>query len=80
MDIIIDNITWINQNMQIPSSVAADFRAREIEKAEIKKIEAQEKEDKVEDVDNVDEVEKVLPVESAKEIINKDTKHFDVYV
>lgn len=80
MDLMINNITWINQNMQVPSTVAANFRAREIEKMDTKRIETAEKENRVEDVEEIEEVEKVLPIESAKEVIDKENKHIDLKV
>ena len=80
MDLMIDNITLINQNMQVPSSVAADFRAREIEKTETKKIEEEEKENRINEVDEVEEIEKVLPVENAKAVIGENIKHIDLKV
>ena len=78
MDLMIDNITLINQNMQVPSAVAADIRAREIESRETQKIKAEEKERRVEEVDEVEEIEKVLPVESTKGEMEKNIKHIDL--
>ncbi len=75
---LIGQITLINQNMHIASTVAADQVAREIFSNEIKKIMEKEKIDKVEKIKKVEKIEKILPDEDAKEDIERGIKHLDI--
>lgn len=74
---LIEEITFINQNMQIPSAVAADIRAREVENIEFKQILSKEKERKVEGVNSIEGVKKILPINDEK--TNDEMKHIDEY-
>ncbi len=73
---VIGQITFINQNMHIPSMVASDYIAREVISEEIKKITAKEKEDKVTEVKKVEKIEKILPEDDSKEEVK--IKHLDI--
>jgi len=75
---LIHNITWINQNMQVASTVAADYVAREVISREVQKITNAEKQRKIEDVKEVEEVEKILPEDDSKEKIEREIKHIDL--
>ncbi len=77
---LIHNITWINQNMQVASTVAADYVAREVVSKEIQKITNAEKERKIEDIKEVEEVEKILPEDDSKEKIKREIKHINLKV
>jgi hypothetical protein len=76
---IIHNITWINQNMQIASTIAADNIARETLSKEFQKILNEEKTRKVEEVKEVEKIEEILPDEDAKREVEKEAqKHIDL--
>ena len=77
---LIGQITLINQNMHIPSIIAADHIAREVVSEEVKKISAKEKEDKVEEIKEVEAVEKILPEDDSKEEIEREIKHLNIKV
>jgi hypothetical protein len=75
---LIHNITWINQNMQIASTIAADHIAREVVSKEVQKILNEEKK-QVEEIKEVESIEKILPDEDAKREIQKEAqKHIDL--
>ncbi len=75
---LIGQITFINQNMHVASTVAADRVAREIFSNEIKKIIEKEKLDKVEKIKEVEKVEKIFPDNDAKEEIESEIRHLDL--
>ena len=75
---LIGQVTFINQNMHVPSVVASDYVAREVISEEIKKIASKEKEDKVTKVKEVEKVEKILPEDDSKEEIEREIKHLDI--
>ena len=77
---LIGEVTLINQNMHVPSIVAADHVAREIVSEEIKKISAKEKEDKVEKIKEVEKIEKILPEDDSREEVEREIKHLDIKV
>ena len=77
---LIGQITFINQNMQVPSTIAADAVARSVGSEEVKKIIEKEKELKVKKIKPVEEIEKILPEDDSKEDIQREIKHFDRYV
>ena len=68
---LIHNITWINQNMQIAPTIAADHIAREVVSKEVQKILNEEKK-QVEEIKEVESIEKILPDEDAKREIQKE--------
>ena len=75
---LIHNITWVNQNMQIASTMAADHIAREVVSKEVQKILNEEKK-QVEEVKEVESIEKILPDEDAKREVQKEAqKHIDL--
>jgi hypothetical protein len=75
---LIHNITWINQNMQIASTIAADHIAREVVSKEVQKILNEEKK-QVEEIKEVESIEKILPDEDAKREVEKEAqKHIDL--
>jgi len=74
----IGEVTYINQNMHIASTVAADHVAREVGSEEVKKLMAKEKEVKVEKVKEVDNIEKILPDDDSKEEVEREIKHLDL--
>jgi len=75
---LIHNITWVNQNMQIASTMAADHIAREVVSKEVQKILNEEKK-QVEEVKEVESIEKILPDEDAKREVEKEAqKHIDL--
>jgi len=75
---LIHNITWINQNMQIASTIAADHIAREVVSKEVQKILNEEKK-QVEEIKEVESIEKILPDEDAKREVEKEAqKHIDI--
>ncbi len=75
---LIGQVTFINQNMHVASTVAADAVAREVGSEEVKKLMAKEKEVKVENVKKVEELEKILPEDNSKEDIERKIKHLDL--
>ena len=75
---LIGEVTFINQNMHVASTIAADHVAREVASEEVKKLEAKEKTDKVEKIKKVEKVEKILPDDDAKEDIEREIKHLDI--
>ena len=75
---LIGQVTFINQNMHVASTVAADAVAREVGSEEVKKLMAKEKEVKVENVKKVEELEKILPEDNSKEDIEREIKHLDL--
>ena len=77
---LIGQVTLINQNMHVPSTIAADHVAREIGSEEVKKLIAKEKEIKVEKVKEVEELEKILPDDDSKEEVEREIKHLDLKV
>jgi len=77
---LIGQVTLINQNMHVASTVAADHVAREVVSEEIKQITAKEKEDKVKKIKEVEKVEKILPDDDSKEDIEREIKHLDIKV
>ena len=74
---LIHNITWINQNMQVASTVAAEHVAREVVSREFQKILNEEKTRKVEEVKEVEKVEEILPNNDAKREVEA-KKHIDI--
>ena len=75
---LIHNITWINQNMQVASTIAADHIAREVVSKEVQKILNEEKK-QVEEIKEVESIEKILPDEDAKREVEKEAqKHIDL--
>ena len=78
---LITNITWIHQNMQIASTMAADHVAREVVSKEFQKILNEEKERKVEEIREIEKTEEVLPDDDAKRQVEKEAKkHIDIRV
>ncbi len=77
---LIGQITFINQNVQVPSTVAADAVARTIGSEEVKKIIEKEKEVKVTKVKPVEEIEKILSDNDSKEDVEREIKHLDIYI
>ena len=77
---LIGQITLINQNMHIPSIIAADHVAREVISEEIKKLNQKEKEDKVEEIKEVEAIERILPEDDSKEEVEREIKHLDIRV
>ncbi len=75
---LIGQITFINQNVQVPSTVAADAVARTVGSEEVKKIIEKEKELKVTKVKPVEEIEKILSDDDSKEDIEREIKHLDL--
>ncbi len=75
---LIGQVTFINQNMNAVSTVAADAIARTVGSEEVKKIIAKEKEIKVKEVKKIEEVEKILPEDNSKEEVEKEIKHLDI--
>ncbi len=75
---LIGQITLINQNMHVASTVAADHVAREIASEEVKKLIEKEKIDKVEKIKQVEKVEKILPDDDSKEDVEREIKHLDI--
>ncbi len=75
---LIGQVTFINQNMHVASTVAADAVAREVGSEEVKKLLAKEKEIKVEKVKKVEELEKILPDDDSKEEVEREIKHLDL--
>ena len=75
---LIGQITFINQNVQVPSAVAADAVARTVGSEEVKKIIEKEKELKVTKVKPVEEIEKILPDDDLKEDVEREIKHLDL--
>ena len=75
---LIHEVTFINQNMQVPSTVAADAVARTVGSEEVKKIIAKEKERKVQEVREIEEIEKILPEDDSKEEVEREIKHLDI--
>ncbi len=75
---LIGQITFINQNVQVPSTVAADAVARTVGSEEVKKIIEKEKEIKVTKVKPVEEIEKILSDDDSKEDIKREIKHLDL--
>ncbi len=75
---LIGQVTFINQNMHVASTVAADAVAREVGSEEVKKLMAKEKNIKVEKVKKVEELEKILPEDNSKEDIEREIKHLDL--
>ena len=75
---LIGQITFINQNVQVPSTVAADAVARTVGSEEVKKIIEKEKEVKVTKVKPVEEIEKILSDDDSKEDIKREIKHLDL--
>jgi hypothetical protein len=71
---IIQNITWINQNSNVPSIIVADQIAREVVSKEFQKILEEEKEIEVKEVRPVEEIEKILPEEDEKEEIKREAR------
>jgi hypothetical protein len=67
---MIHNITWINQNVSIPSLVTSNYIAREVLSKEFEKIVNQEK---------IDDVKKIRPVEEVSKVKESDNKkHLDL--
>jgi len=77
---LVGQITLINQNMHVPSVIAADHVAREVVSEEIKQLNAKEKEIKVQKVKEVEKLEKILPDDDAKENVEREIKHLDLKV
>jgi len=77
---LIGEVTFINQNMHVASTIAADHVARETGSEEVKKLMAKEKEVKVEKVKKVEELEKILPEDDSKEDVEREIKHLDLKV
>ena len=77
---LIGEITFINQNMQVPSTIAADAIARTLGSEEVKKIAAKEKELKIKKIQPVEEAEKILPDDDSKEDVEREIKHLDIYI
>lgn len=77
---IISEVTFINQNMQVPSTIAADAVARTVGSEEVKKIMEKEKEIKVTKIKPVEEIEKILPDDDSKEDIQREIRHLDIYI
>ena len=75
---LIGQITFINQNMHVASTVAAEHVAREVVSEEVKKIAAKEKEIKVQEVKEVEKIEPILPEDDSKEDIEREIKHIDL--
>ena len=75
---LIGEITFINQNMQVPSTIAADAIARTLGSEEVKKIAAKEKELKIKKLQPVEEAEKILPDDDSKEDVKREIKHLDI--
>ena len=75
---LIGQITLINQNMQVPSTIAADAIARSVGSEEVKKIIEKEKELKVKEVKPVEKMEKILPEDDSKEDVEREIKHLDL--
>lgn len=75
---LIGEVTLINQNMHVPSVVAADHIAREVISEEIKKLSEKEKENKVEKIKEVEEIEKILPEDDSREEVEREIKHLDI--
>ncbi|WP_457563628.1 hypothetical protein [Caminibacter pacificus] len=76
---LIHNITWINQNMQVASMVAADSVAREVVSREFQKILSAEKERKVEEIEKVEKSEEILPDDDSRREVEKEAqKHIDL--
>ncbi len=75
---LIGQVTFINQNMHVASTIAADTVAREVGSEEVKKLMAKEKEVKVEKAKKVEELEKILPDDDSKEEIEREIKHLDL--
>jgi len=74
----IGQVTFINQNMNVASAVAADNIAREHVSKEVQKIINEEKELNVKEVRPVEEAEKILPEDDSKEEIDRENKHLDL--
>lgn len=77
---LIGQVTFINQNMNVASTVAADHVAREVGSEEVKKLMAKEKEVRVEKIKEVDKIEKILPDDDSKEEVEREIKHLDLKV
>ena len=75
---LIGQITLINQNMQVPSTIAADAVARSVGSEEVKKIIEKEKELKVKEVKPVEKMEKILAEDDSKEDVEREIKHLDL--
>jgi hypothetical protein len=75
---LVGNVTWINQNMTIPSVVASDMVAREVVSKEVQKVINEEKELKVSKVKPVEEVEHILKEDDSKEEIESEIRHIDL--
>ena len=76
---LIGQITFINQNSHIPSIIAADNIAREHFSREMQKVINKEKELKIREIRPIEESEKILPEDSKKRDIERESKnHIDL--
>ncbi len=75
---LIGEVTQINQNMHVASTMAADNQAREQTSKEFQKIINEEKELKVRKIRPVEQGEKIIAEDDSKEDIKRQSKHLDL--
>jgi len=75
---LIGQVTFINQNMHVASTAAADHVARDVISEEIKQITQKEKKNKVQKIKEIEKAEKILPEDNSKEDIEREIKHLDL--